>query len=188
VTSEPNVKGVGIRSVLGSIERLCPPGTLDAVVPLLDESLGRMVSHRTFISSGWYPLRDYRALLGAVMQATGRDLELIQLLAREATLEDFRGIYRLLTFALSPEFLIRRSPGLFARYYDTGKLAVPIAKKGYVEAQFRGCAGFDRVLWADAVAGSCAVLEACGARDVRPRIVHGGGDGDGDLDLIAEWR
>ncbi|HEY2749680.1 MAG TPA: hypothetical protein VGL86_33900 [Polyangia bacterium] len=49
-------------------------------------------------------------------------------------------------FVLSPEFLIRRTPGLFNRYYDTGTFAIPEARAG-----------------------------------VR-------GDGDTELEVIAEWR
>jgi hypothetical protein len=121
------------------------------------------------------------------MKATGRDVELIEALSRESTLEDFRGIYRLLAFALSPEFLMRRSGGLFSRYYDTGTLTVTVAKKGYGEAQFRGCVGFDRILWADVISGTCAILEVCGAKDIQRRITRGGGD-EPDLDLVAEWK
>jgi hypothetical protein len=36
---------------------------------------------------------------------------------------------------------------LFARYYDTGTLSVPTARAGHCEAHYRGCVGFDRVLW-----------------------------------------
>jgi hypothetical protein len=174
--------------MLDSIDRICPPGTIDRMVPLVGESLGKTLKHRSFITSGWYPVRDYRAILGAAMKVTGRDVDLIEQLSRESTLEDFRGIYRLLAFALSPEFLMRRTAPLFGRYYDTGTLTVVVAKKGYAEAQFRGCLGFDRVLWADVISGTCAILEACGARDIKRQVTRGGGDGDADVDIVATWR
>jgi hypothetical protein len=176
-----------MRGMLASIERLCPRGTVSEMLPLLGESLATMIKHGSFITSGWYPLRDYRLLLGAAMQVTGRDTELIEELARDSTIQDFRGIYRLLTFALSPEFLMRRSGGLFARYYDTGTLMISVARKGYAEAHYRGCLGFDRVLWKDVVAGTCTILEVCGARDIRRQVTKGGADGDAELDLVAEW-
>jgi len=94
----------------------------------------------------------------------------------------------LLTFVLSPEFLMRRGPGIFGRYYDSGTLTVPVARNGYCEAQYRGCAGFDHVLWTDLHAGSAAVLEVCGAKDLKYRVVRGGGDGDEDCDIVGEWR
>ena len=109
-------------------------------------------------------------------------------LSREATRDDFRGIYRLLTFVLSPEFLMRRSPGIFGRYYDTGTLVVPEARAGRCRAIYSGCEGFDRVLWEDVIAGSSAILEVCGAKEIRATRVRGGGDGDTELEVLAEWR
>src|SRR5262245_23170357 len=161
--AEPHIKGVAIRGILSSMERLCPPGTIDQMLPLLPEGIGRSVKHRSFVSGGWYPLREYRTMLGAVMEVTGQDVDIIATLAREATLNDFRGgIYHLLKLVLSPEFLMRRAGGVFARYYDTGSLRVVDARPGYAAAQFRGCIGFDRALWGDAVAGSIATIEASG--------------------------
>jgi hypothetical protein len=184
---QPNVKGTVMRGMIASIERICPKATVDDMVLLLGEPLGNQLKHRAFIASGWYPVRDFRALLGAAMKVTGRDVELIEVLARDAALHEFRGLFRLITFALSPDFLMRRTAGMFSRYYDTGTLTVPIAKKGYAEARYRGFAGFDRVLWNELIAGCRAILEVCGARDIRGRLVRGGGDGDVDLDLVVEW-
>jgi hypothetical protein len=38
------------------------------------------------------------------------------------------------------------------------------------------------------IGASTAVLEACGAKSVRVTAARGGGDGDEELDMIAEWR
>lgn len=184
----PQIKGTAIRGVLKSVERLCPPGTIEKMVALLPDELAPAVEHNGFISAGWYPLAHCRALFDAAMRATGRDLELVRELSREATRDDFRGIYRLLTFVLSPEFVMRRAPGIFNRYYDTGSLVVPVARSGYLEAHYRGCVGFDAVLWADLLAGSAAVIEICGAKDLTFKIVRGGGDGDEECYVTSEWR
>jgi hypothetical protein len=184
----PQIKGTAIRGALTAVERLCPPKTLERMVALLPDQIAPAVAHGGFISAGWYPLAHLRAIFGAAMQATGRDIELVRELSREATSADFRGIYRLLTFVLSPEFIMRRAPNIFGRYYDTGSLTVPEARHGYLEAQFRGCVGFDHVLWADILAGAAAVIEICGAKDLRFRVVRGGGDGDDECDVACEWR
>ena len=65
---------------------------------------------------------------------------------------------------------------------------MPDAKSGRCRAVYSGCVGFDRILWEDIIAGSAAVLEVCGAKDVQLTRVRGGGDGDTELDIIAEWR
>ena len=183
----PQVKGVAIRGILMAIDRQCP-GARPQLIARLPDQIAPAVEHESFLAAGWYPLAHMRAIFGAIMEVTGRDISLVRELSREATLNDFRGIYRLLTFVLSPEFLMRRSPGLFNRYYTHGTLAVPLARAGYCRAIYTHCEGFDYVLWEDAIAGSQAILEACGAKDIRVTRVRGGGDGDTELEVIAEWR
>ncbi len=184
---DPQVKGTALRGLIAAIDRVCPPGTRKEVVRLLPDQMAPAVEHDSFLAAGWYPLAHMRSLFGAVMQATGRDLDVVRDLSRDATRQDFRGIYRLLTFVLSPEFLMRRGPGLFARYYDTGSLEV-VARAGYCEGHYRGCVGFDHVLWEDIIAGSSAILEACGGKDIQVTRLRGGGDGDEELDVTAQWR
>jgi hypothetical protein len=188
MTPIPQVKGAPIRGVLLAIRRLCPPGTVDKMLPLLPADVAAAVEQDRFLAAGWYPLPHYRAIFGAAMSATGRDDNLAWALSRDAMLHDFRGIYRLLTFVLSPAFIMRRSPPLFGRYYDTGTLEVPVARGGYCEAKYRGCAGFDHVLWQNVLGGASAVLEAAGGHDVRVRAARGGGDGDDEMDMVGEWR
>jgi hypothetical protein len=185
---EPQIKGTAIVGALRAIDRICPPGTRHKMLAILPDQIVPAVEHDSFIIAGWYPLAHLRAIFAAAMQATGRDLALVRDLSREGTKDDFRGIYRLLTFVLSPEFIMRRGPSVFARYYDTGTLTVPVARAGYAEAHYRGCAGFDRILWEDVNAGAAAVLEVCGAKELRYEIARGGGDGDEDCDAVCEWR
>jgi hypothetical protein len=185
---EPQVKGLAFRSLVAAAKRLCGPPVLDKMLPFLPEEIARAVKHSGFLTGGWYPLPHYRALHAAIARASGRGLELARALGRDATMDDFSGVYRVLTFVLSPEFLIRRAPGIWNRYYDTGSLTVPVARKGYAEAEFRGCRGFDRVLWEDAVGGSIGILEACGAKEIHVHIRDGGGDGQDFLDAVCAWR
>jgi hypothetical protein len=187
VSRVPHIKGVAIRGALMAIDRRCPPGTRQKMVARLADPIAPAVEHESFLAAGWYPLVYLREIYGAALAVTGRELDLVRELSREATLEDFRGIYRFLTFVLSPEFLIRRAPGLFSRYYDTGSLSVPEARPGHCRAVFIGCRDFDLVLWEDVIAGACAILEACGAKDIRTTRVRGGDDGDTELELIGEW-
>jgi hypothetical protein len=184
----PQVKGAPVHGVVFAIRRICPPGTIAKMLPLLPPEVAAAVEHDRFLVAGWYPLSHYRAIFAAAMSATGRDVDLVRALSRDAMLHDFRGIYRLLTFVLSPAFIMRRSPPLFGRYYDTGTLGVPVARDGYCEAHYRGCVGFDRVLWENVLGGATAVLEAGGAKDVRVKAVRGGGDRDEEMDMIGEWR
>jgi hypothetical protein len=184
----PQVKGLAFRSLVRSAQRLFGPGVVDKMMPLLPAEIARTVKHDSFVTSGWYPIGQYRALYGAIARASGKSpIEVGRTLGRDATMDDFRGVYRVLTAVLSPEFLIRRAPGLWNRYYDTGTLAVH-AQKGSAEAEFRGCTGFDRVLWEDAIGGSVGLLEVCGAQEVAVQVRAGGGDGQDFLDAACTWR
>ena len=183
---EPQAKGINFRSLIGAARRILGPATVDKMVTLLPPELGKQVARDGFVTAGWYPLADYRLLHGAAQAATGRGLELTRELAREATMDDFRGIYRVLTFVLSPEFLMRRTPAIWSRYYDVGKVTVE-ARSGFATARFEQATGFDSVLWQDVIGGSTGVLEACGAKQVKMTITAGGGDED-NLSLKAEWR
>jgi hypothetical protein len=184
----PQVKGAPIRGVLGAIGRVCPPGTAEKMLRLLPADVADAVARDRYLVAGWYPLAHYRAILDAAVRASSSGVELVRALSRDAMLHDLRGIYRLLTFVLSPETLMRRSPSLFGRYYDTGALSVPTARAGYCEARYSGCVGFDRVLWENVLGGASAVLEACGARDLKITVFAGGSDGDEAMTMIAEWR
>jgi hypothetical protein len=185
---EPQVKGIAFRSLVATAPRVCGAAVIEKVLPLLPDPVARAVKHNSFLTAGWYPLADYRALHGAFARVTGRGHELARVLGHDATLADFRGVYRVLTFVVSPEFLMRRSPGLFNRYYDTGSLSVSVARRAYAEANFHGCTGFDRTLWEVVVGGAIGGLEACGAHDVHVEIRSGGGDGEDFLSGTCTWR
>jgi hypothetical protein len=185
---EPHTKGVSFRGLMGALTRLHGADALDRALAFVPDELANAVRFGKFVSSGWYPLAQYRALHAAAQRATGLGPELARALSREATLQDFRGIYRVLTAVLSPEFLIRRSPSLWRRYYEQGELAIPEAVHGRARAVFTNCTGFDRNLWEDAIGGCIGVLEACGARAVGVELVSGGGDGEVAMTMVATWR
>jgi hypothetical protein len=186
---EPQIKGLTFRSFIGAARRLYGPAVVEKMLPYLPADVAAAIGKDRFITSGWYPLSQYRALHAALARATGGDPPaLARAIGRDATMDDFRGIYRVLAFVLAPEFLMRRAPGIWSRYYDTGTLEVPAARRGYAEARFRGCAGFDRVLWEDAIGGCLGTLEVCGAKEPSAEVLSGGGDGDDFLDGIVRWR
>jgi hypothetical protein len=180
------VKGIAFRGVLDSLERL-HPGATGKMLSRLDEDTAEAVRHDRFLTSGWYPVEQYKQVYTAAMQAVGRGPELGRELGRDATLNDFRGIYRLFTLVLSPEFLMKRAPPIFNRYYDTGKLELKTVQRGLAEARYSGCPGFDRLLWEDVIGGTIAILEVAGAREVRVECLEGGGDHDAECALRVRW-
>jgi hypothetical protein len=181
----PRAKGINFRSFIGACRRLLGPEAIDEMAALLPAELGKQVQLDNFVTGNWYPLADFRALHVAAQTLSQRGLELACAIGRESAAQDFRGIYRVLTFVLSPEFLIKRTPAIWMRYYDVGEVTME-ASSGSARALFSGATGFDRVLWQDVIGGCTGVLEVCGAKNVKMTIEGGGGDED-HLALTASW-
>jgi hypothetical protein len=182
----PRIKGLALRGMLDSLRRLHGEDAVRRVIELLPPNLAKTARADLFVTQNWYPLSDYALMLRAIQVANGGDIGLIRALSRAAVLHDFRGIYRVLTFVMSPEFVMKRGPLLFSRYYDTGKLVIE-ASPGLAVARYSGCTGFDSLLWHDVIYGSAAVLEACGAKGQDTRIVSGGRDGDDSCTVHFTW-
>jgi hypothetical protein len=183
----PCIKGLAFRGMMGSLRRLEGDDMVRRVVELLPAELAKTARAELFLTQTWYPIADYELVLRAMMSAKGADLDFIRTLSREAVLNDFRGIYRVLTFVMSPEFVMKRGPLLFGRYFDTGKLEVQ-ASPGLAVAKYTGCKGFDLLLWQDTLAGSAAVLEACGAKNLETKFITGGRDRDDSCTVHFTWR
>ena len=183
----PRVKGIGVIGLLGSIRRILGDELHGRVVAELSGEVGERARSGSLIAAGWYPLADYCQLHAVAQRLTGKGVELARALSRDASKQDFRGIYSVLTFVLTPQFLVKRAPGIFARYFDTGKVEVPEARSGFARARFSGCAGFDRSVWEDAIGGTMALLEACGAGDIQVTVHSGGGEKDEQLEFSATW-
>jgi hypothetical protein len=182
---EPQAKGINFKSFLGSVRRVLGPAIIPQLMKNLPPEVAEKVQRDAYIVGGWYPLSEFRLLHVAAQKASGRGIELSREIARDAAHDDFRGIYKVLTFVLTPEFLIKRTPSIWSRYYDTGKVNME-ARSKFAHAQFTECTGWDRVLWQDVIGGCQGVLEVCGAREVKMSVVSGGGDED-HLSLTAEW-
>jgi hypothetical protein len=184
---EPQIKGVGVRGLLTAVNHLYGSDTYLLMINETHAELQRAVRNNAILPSGWYPLWYYRELHRATQVVTKGGPEIARAIGRQATHDDFRGVYRVLTFILSPQSLIRRAPGIFNRYYDTGRLEVPRAIHGSAHARFSGCAGFNRDLWEDTVGGCTGVLEVCGGRNVEIKLISGGQDNDDGCEFEAVW-
>jgi len=183
----PQVKGVAFRSTLTGLQRLRGEAATQSVLEALPGELGKIVRFGGLAASAWYPMSSYRALLATIRQVTRGGPDLLRAVGRESSYDDFRGVYRVVAFVLAPERLIQQAPRAWSLYFDAGGLDVVEARDGMACARFFGCFGFDRNVWERAMGGSQGLLEVCGAKNVRLRVVSGGGDGDDRLELEARW-
>jgi hypothetical protein len=179
------VKGNSFRGFIAALRRLHGEATVDKVIALLPADLGRRLQRDNIVTGHWYPLAELSLVQQAIMRAVGRGTDIIREIAHESTLEDFRGLYQVLTFILTPQFIIKRTPGIWKRYYDGGVVEVS-ARDGSGQATFSACTGFDAAMWQGVIGGTSGVLEACGAKSLAIDIVDGGvGD---HLTIKASWR
>ena len=179
------VKGNSFRGFIAALRRLHGEATAEKVIALLPVELGRRIQRDNIVTGHWYPLEELRLVQQAMMRVVGRGSEVIRAIARESTLEDFRGLYQVLTFMLTPQFIIKRTPGIWRRYYDGGIVSVT-ARQGAGEASFKACSGFDEAMWQGVIGGTSGVLEACGAKGLAIEILDGGvGD---HMTIRATWR
>ena len=179
------VKGNSFRGFIAALRRQHGEATVEKVLALLPVELGRRLQRDNIVTGHWYPLEELRLVQQAMMRVVGRGSEVIRAIARESTLEDFRGLYQVLTFMLTPQFIIKRTPGIWKRYYDGGVVSVS-AQPGLGEARFSACTGFDEAMWQGVIGGTSGVLEACGAKGLTIAIVDGGIDDH--MTIKATWR
>lgn len=181
----PRTKGLQFRSFLNALKRLRGEEACEETIALLPEELGRALKYKTLVTGGWYPVAWYSQLHSAAHRATREDVS--RIVAKDAVQDDFRGVYRLITLALSPQAIFKLAPMITNLYYDTGRCIIDEAQKGVARGHFAGFVGFDRNLWEDTIGGITGIMELAGAKNLAPRILGGGKDGDADMSLEIRW-
>ncbi len=185
---QPKTKGLQFRSFMRALRSLRGELAAEATLAELRKELREALQYGTFVTSGWYPVEWYAELHAAAQRATREGVELARAVSKAGIQEDFRGVYRLVTLALSPQAIFRWAPKVVSLYYDTGMLAIDTAAKGVVRGRFVGFEGFDRNLWEDMIGGTTGVMELAGAKELMAHPRSGGRDGDADMALEVTWR
>jgi hypothetical protein len=185
LASPPEVKGVSFHNLLVGVERLRGLEAVTRVRAMLPSHLRDALDRNEVINVGWYPLSWYVELHATIREATGEGPSLAFELGHFGTAEDFKGIYRLLRFVLSPQSLIQRAPAVFGRYRRPGTLTITSAGSGFATAKLEHCHGYDASVWQEIAGGCAAVLEACGAKSVRAVLTAD--DATGSAVLDTRW-
>jgi hypothetical protein len=183
----PQTKGLNLRTLLQSVRVICGQGIAEQMVHLLPSEVGDAVRYGRIVVGGWYPVGWYAAMHDAVQAAAGGGLELARALGRESTRADFRGPYRFFAIILTPQTMIVKAPKAFRMSWDTGTVTVVDARRGAARASFRGCAGWNQLLWHDMVGAIEALVEVGGGRTPRVAILGGGSDGQDFMDVDLRW-
>jgi hypothetical protein len=187
MTGEVRAKGITFGSLLSSLERLRGPDAVAATYRELTPEIASALRLGAVVTTGWYPIEWYRALHAAVSRACpGEGSELARKLGREGSIQQFRGIHRLLLRVISSELLVSQAPKIFRMFFDGGEVAMAEVGTGLGVIEFSGWHGFDRSIWNDVVGGMEGFLVARRAVDIRHRVLRGGGS-DGSLKVEYRW-
>jgi hypothetical protein len=182
------VKGLSFRNLLESLVELQGADGAARALSLLPVDLRASLSTGAFIASGWYSIDEYKVLLHAVLEVMGRGVAFARELAMRSTRRDFRGIYRVLLFILTPESMIRKTPVIYGRYRRGGRVTARAhEEEGRGEVVFEDCHGFDVACWHETLGGIEAVLVAAGAKGVELTIVEGGTDDSAHARIDVRW-
>lgn len=183
----PKVKGIAFRSALRALEQLRGAPTVENTITAMSPELQSAIRYGTLIASGMYPVEWYRDLFSAIVTTTKETESLIREIGREAARLDMTGIYRHAFKLLSPQALFGLSARLYSNYYDTGSIVIVESRKGFAQARWTNCVGFDRNLWVEVIASAEMYLELAGATHIRMHIVSGAGPGDSAAEVQAHW-
>jgi hypothetical protein len=104
-----------------------------AALPPEDASLWKGAA----LVSGLYPFRAFKAMVAALSKALGKveDTETARLYEYIAG-RSLSTIYKLFFRLAEPSFVIKNYPKLWERFFDSGKVEVPLAEKGHALLKF----------------------------------------------------
>ena len=183
----PKTKGQNLRTFVTSLRVVEGPHAVAATLERLPAEIRVGLGSDSILANAWYPVAWYAALHAAAAEATGRGLELARAIGREASRQDFTGIYRILSVVLSPQTVVARAPRVFASFWDTGSARVVEVRHGFVRLEFEGCAGYDARLWEDLSGAVESLIEVTGGRGVQARRLAGGGS-ESAMTIEYTWR
>ena len=159
--------------MLGALAKLEGHAVQARAIEALPEDFREAWRSGAIVAGGWYPIEWYAALYDAASQAAGKPMG--RALGRESARADLSGVYRFITLELSPESLVARTPRVFGLVFEGAEAEALEARRGYVCVEYRKCLGFTPEIWDDVVAGTEMVIERGGGRDIRSRVLTGGG-------------
>lgn len=180
-------KGINFTTLLLAIEKVHGAGAAERVSGPMQGSAGSALRFGGVVAGGWYPIGWYQELWQAVHETLRVGEDGARQIGAAAAEIGVNRVYRMFSRLASPLMLMRIASSAFSNYYDTGKLDVRLDGTNALIAEWKGCTGFNPLLWADMLGGAHYFLASTGVKDVRIAAVSGGVNEDW---LVARgtWR
>ncbi|MFZ5893859.1 MAG: hypothetical protein ACOY0T_22550 [Myxococcota bacterium] len=172
---------------MAAVEKLYGPEVSERIRTAAPDGVGDALRYGGIVVGGWYPIEWYRQLWTAIKEELALDEFAARTLGANAAEISVNRVYRAFARIASPSMLLRIASSAFKSYFDTGDIRVNLEGSHALIAEWRGCTGFDPMIWFDAVGGATYFLGASGVSEPKVTILSGGGDEDW---LIARgsWR
>ncbi len=182
------LKGLALRALDQAFLTLRGEEARERAREQMPAELADAFRYRTLLPASWYPLDWYAELLASYRGATDEGVELCRQVGRVAARDEMLGIYKKLVLSiLSPQLMFSVTQRFYSAFFDTGRVEVLEARKGYALARYSGCIGWDENMWAEMLGACEAFLEISGAKHVRGHIARGGKLGDDGCELEGHW-
>ena len=174
------------RTVLRLTEEKLGAAGMERAIHIMPGDLAEAVRYGRIMPSGWYSVRWFRALLGAVGGASGLPGQFVRNLGREGLRLEYNTVYRALMRLLSAQSLLATGMAHFGQVYSVGKVDPLDFRKNYARVYIYECTDFDRHVWEYLVGACMGMVELAGGTSVHARILRGG-DGE-DCEAEATWK
>lgn len=179
----PRVSGAVLLDQLGVMRELTGPDSMDAAIRSLPDPLRGEIDSLMPVS--WCSVDAANALLEAAARESGRSPSSFQAeVVRVGVERTFKTLWRIILRFTSDEALVRRTPLIYSKTYDRGRLSARIARPGRAEIDLTGWATPPQLDLEGLACGIETVLRVAGRREARVVFER---RTDGAL-FVATWR
>jgi hypothetical protein len=162
----PGLTGTIVRQHIAKLIRTLGRGTVEEAIDHLrpdDAETIRQVSHL-----GWVAVEAFEELYEVLALRSNRDVAALHWeIGRQCTLETFRTLWRMLLRVTSDEALVARTPVIYSKSYNKGKLEAVITGPGEARLLLTDWPGTPLFVRRGLCIGITAVLEIAGRQGVR---------------------
>jgi hypothetical protein len=173
--------------LLMAIDNIYGASAAEKVRAATNGDAGKALRYGGLVVGGWYPIEWYRALWDAVDSTLHVDETQAREIGSTAAALSVNRVYRMFSRLTSPNMLLRIAATAYKSYFDSGELRVRTDGTHSLIAEWRGCTGFNSLLWYDSLGGATYFLSSTGVADVKVTLISGGGDQDWAV-ARGSWR